>query len=43
MRKIFKWLAEVAEGHNEVQKAQIVATSHVHGQYSIPDCVKLLK
>jgi len=43
MRKIFEWLAEASDGHNEVEKAQIVATSHVHGHDSIPDCVKLLK
>jgi hypothetical protein len=43
MRKTFERLVEAAEDHNEVEKAGIAATSHVHGQYSIPDCVKLLK
>jgi len=43
MRITFERLVDATEGHNEVEKAKIVATSHVHGQYSIPDCVKLLK
>ncbi|XP_045816045.1 uncharacterized protein LOC123909273 [Trifolium pratense] len=43
MRKTFERLVEAAEDHNDVEKAGIAATSHVHGQYSIPDCVKLLK
>jgi len=43
MRKTFERLVEAAEDHNEVEKAQIAATCHVHGEYSIPDCVKLLK
>ncbi|KEH19292.1 hypothetical protein MTR_8g446440 [Medicago truncatula] len=43
MRRTFERLVEAAEGHNEVEKAQIAATSHVHGEYSILDCVKLLK
>jgi hypothetical protein len=34
---------EAAEDHNEVERVGISATSHVHGQYSILDCVKLLK
>ncbi|CAJ2646006.1 unnamed protein product [Trifolium pratense] len=43
MRKTFERLVEAAEDHNDVEKAGIATTSHVHGQYSIPDCVKLLK
>jgi len=43
MRKTFERLVKAAEGHNEVEKAQIAATSHVHGEYYIPYCVKLLK
>jgi hypothetical protein len=43
MRNTMERLVQAAESHNEVEKAEIVATSHVHGQYSIPDCVKILK
>jgi hypothetical protein len=43
MRNTFERLVQAAESHNEVEKAGIEATSHVHGQYSIPDCVKILK
>jgi hypothetical protein len=43
MRNTFERLVQAAESHNEVEKAGFEATSHVHGQYSIPDCVKILK
>jgi hypothetical protein len=43
MRNTFERLVQAAEGHNEVEKAEIAATSNVYGQYSIPDCVKILK
>ncbi|KAK2403292.1 hypothetical protein QL285_052746 [Trifolium repens] len=43
MRNTFERLVQAAESHNEVEKAEIAATYHVHGQYSIPDCVKILK
>lgn len=43
MRNTFERLVQAAESHNEVEKAEIAATSNVHGQYSIPDCVKILK
>ncbi|XP_045800098.1 L10-interacting MYB domain-containing protein-like [Trifolium pratense] len=43
MRSTFERLVQAAESHNEVEKAEIAATSHVHGQYSIPDCVNILK
>ncbi|GAU28757.1 hypothetical protein TSUD_372660 [Trifolium subterraneum] len=43
MRKTLERLVEAAEGHNEVEKAEIEARSHVNGQYSIPACVAILK
>ncbi|CAJ2635820.1 unnamed protein product [Trifolium pratense] len=43
MKNTFERLVQAAESHNEVEKAEIAASSHVHGQYSIPDCVKILK
>ena len=36
-------LVEAAENHNEAEKDEIAATSHVHGQYSIPECIQVLK
>ncbi|AES68815.1 hypothetical protein MTR_3g015590 [Medicago truncatula] len=39
MRITFERLVQAAEGHNEIEKAEIAATSNVLGQYSIPDCV----
>ncbi|GAU48963.1 hypothetical protein TSUD_406710 [Trifolium subterraneum] len=43
MKNTFERLVQAIESHNEVEKAEIAASSHVHGQYSIPDCVKILK
>jgi len=43
LRKTFEQLVEANEGHNDVEKAQIATISHIHGQYSIPYCVNLLK
>jgi len=43
MRKILERLVQAAENHNEVEKAEIEATSHVNGKYSIPTCVAILK
>ncbi|KAK2381823.1 hypothetical protein QL285_069404 [Trifolium repens] len=43
MRKTLERLVEAAEGHNEVEKAEIEARSNVNGQYSIPACVAILK
>lgn len=43
MRNTFERLVQAAEGHNEIEKAEIAATSNVLGQYSIPDCVTILK
>ncbi|XP_058736160.1 uncharacterized protein LOC131608266 [Vicia villosa] len=43
MRKTLERLVQAAEGHNEVEKAEIAATSHFNGQYSIPTCVEILK
>jgi hypothetical protein len=43
LRKTLERLVEAAEGHNEVEKAEIEARSNVNGQYSIPACVAILK
>ncbi|XP_057447845.1 uncharacterized protein LOC130739537 [Lotus japonicus] len=43
MRKSLDRLVEAAENHNEVEKDEIAATSHVHGKYSIPNCIEVLK
>jgi hypothetical protein len=45
MRKSFERLVEAAEDHNAAKKDgnSAAPASHVHGKYSIPDCVKLLK
>ncbi|XP_039685067.1 L10-interacting MYB domain-containing protein-like [Medicago truncatula] len=43
MRNTFERLVQAAEGHNGIEKAEIAATSNVLGQYSIPDCVTILK
>ena len=43
MRKTLERLVQAAENHNEIEKAEIEATSHVNGKYSIPTCVAILK
>lgn len=43
MRKTLERLVQAAESHNEVEKEELAATSHLHGQYSIPNCVEVLK
>ncbi|XP_057457424.1 uncharacterized protein LOC130748255 [Lotus japonicus] len=43
MRKSLERLVEAAENHNEAEKEEIPATSHVRGQYSIPECIQVLK
>jgi hypothetical protein len=43
LRKTFEQLVEATEGHIDVEKAQIAATSYVYGQYSIQNFVNILK
>jgi len=43
MQNTFERLVQATEGHNEIEKVEIAATSYVHGQYSIPGCVTTWK
>jgi len=42
-RNMFERLVQATKSHNKIEKAEIAATSNVYGQYSIFDCVTILK
>ncbi|CAI8589928.1 unnamed protein product [Vicia faba] len=43
MRNTLERLVQAGEGHDEIEKAENTVMFHVHEQYSILDCVKILK
>lgn len=42
MSKILEQLLQAIKRHNKAEKVEIAAASYVHGQYSIPECIKVL-